>query len=90
MLRLGAVPCVGRILGCLELGLTPAEALWAATRGGAASLRRPDLGRLVPGARADVQVLDAETVLEVPYRVGVPLARTVLCAGVPVAGGGRA
>ncbi len=46
-------------LAVRECGLTIDEALLAATRGGAAALRRPDIGRLVPGARADAVVLDA-------------------------------
>jgi imidazolonepropionase (EC 3.5.2.7) len=58
-----------------EMGMTPAEALWAATAGGAAALRRTDVGRLAPGSRADMAVVDAPTFLHVPYRFGVPLVR---------------
>lgn len=49
--------CLG--LAVREMGMTAAEAIQAATLGGAAALRRPDLGRLTPGSRADVHVLDA-------------------------------
>ena len=35
-------------LGVLELGLSPEEALWAATRGGSLALELPDRGRLGP------------------------------------------
>lgn len=73
-------------LGCLELGLTAEEALWAGTRGGAESLRRPGVGRLAPGTAGDLQVLDAETVFEVPYRVGTPLPTTVVIGGAPLPG----
>src|SRR6185503_17850826 len=42
-----------------DMGMTPAEALWAATAGGAAALRRTDVGRLAVGTRADLAVLEA-------------------------------
>ncbi|MDN4597013.1 imidazolonepropionase [Leifsonia virtsii] len=65
-------------LAVRELGLTPAEALRAATLGGAAALRRDDVGHLRPGARADLVVLDAPSHLHLAYRPGVPLvARTL-------------
>jgi imidazolonepropionase len=57
--------------------MTPAEAMWAATAGTARSLRREDVGRLVPGARADLTMLDAPTYLHLAYRPGVPLARAM-------------
>lgn len=60
-----------------EMGLTPDEALWAATAGGAAALRRPDLGRLTPGARADLVLLDAPSHVHLAYRPGVPLVAAV-------------
>ena len=71
-------------LGCLELGLTPEEALWAATRGGALALDLPDRGRIVPGAVGDLVVLDAPSYLHIPYRPGTPLVRTVVKGGVVV------
>ena len=61
--------------------MTPAEALWAATAGGALALRRDDIGRLVVGARADLTVLDAPTYLHLAYRPGVPLATAGTRAG---------
>lgn len=61
-------------LAVREMGLTPAQALWAATGGGARALHRDDVGRLVPGARADLAVLAAPTYLHLAYRPGVPLA----------------
>lgn len=65
-------------LGVRELGLTPTEALRAATLGGAAALRRDDIGHLRPGARADLVVLDAPSHIHLAYRPGVPLvARTL-------------
>jgi imidazolonepropionase len=70
-------------LAVREMGMTPAEALWSATAGGARALRRDDIGRLIVGARADLAVLDAPSFLHLAYRPGVPLIRTVLHNGVP-------
>jgi imidazolonepropionase len=64
-------------LGVREMRMTPAEALWAATAGGARALRRDDVGHLGPGARADLAVLDAPSFVHLAYRPGVPLARTL-------------
>ncbi len=64
-------------LAVREMRMTPAEALWAATAGGAAALRRTDTGRLTPGARADLTVLDAPSYRHLAYRPGVPIARAL-------------
>ncbi|GAB2688630.1 imidazolonepropionase [Thalassiella azotivora] len=64
-------------LAVREMGMTPAEALWAATAGGAAALRRDDVGVLRVGARADLAVLDAPSYRHLAYRPGVPLARAL-------------
>lgn len=56
-----------------EMAMTPREGLWAATMGGARSLRRDDVGHLRVGARADVVVLDAPSAVHLAYRPGVPL-----------------
>jgi imidazolonepropionase len=71
-------------LAVRELGMTPAEAVWSATAGGAAALRRGDVGVLRPGARADVALLDAPSHVHLAYRPGVPLVATVVLAGVRV------
>jgi imidazolonepropionase len=70
-------------LAVREMGMTPAEALWSATAGGAQALRRDDIGVLRPGARADLTILDAPSHLHLAYRPGVPLIRQVLHNGVP-------
>jgi imidazolonepropionase len=57
-------------LAVTQCGLTVPEAVHAATAGGAMALRRTDIGSLVPGARADVQVLDAPSVDHLAYRLG--------------------
>jgi len=62
-------------LAVRELGLTPTEAVTAATTGAARALRRDDVGRIAVGARADLAVLDAPSHLHLAYRPGVPLAR---------------
>jgi imidazolonepropionase len=64
-------------LAVREMGMTPAQALWAATAGGARALRRTDVGRVGVGARAELAVLDAPTHLHLAYRPGVPLARAL-------------
>ena len=56
-----------------DMRMTPAEALWSATAGGAAALRLDDVGVLRPGARADLAVLDAPSYVHLAYRPGVPL-----------------
>lgn len=67
-------------LGVRELGLTPLEAVRAATVGGAAALRRSDVGHLSVGARADLVVLDAPSYVHLAYRPGVPLVHRVLAS----------
>ncbi|ERG63929.1 hypothetical protein L332_05585 [Agrococcus pavilionensis RW1] len=73
----------------LQMGLSVEEAVRAATLGGAVALDRdaprfdrhgqplPPLGRLRPGARADLQVLDAPSATHLAYRPGVPLVHAV-------------
>jgi len=68
-------------LAVREMGMTPGEALWAATAGGAAALGRDDVGRLAVGARPDLVVLDAPSYLHLAYRPGVPLVSEVLPRG---------
>ncbi|XVU26617.1 imidazolonepropionase [Actinoplanes sp. CA-054009] len=69
-------------LAVRDMRMTPAEAVHAATAGGALALRRDDVGRLRPGSKADLMVLDAPSHLHLAYRPGVPLIRTVLHDGV--------
>lgn len=70
-------------LAVREMRMSPAEAIWSATAGGAAALRRDDLGRIAPGARADLAVLDAPSYLHLAYRPGVPLVAQTFLAGRP-------
>ena len=68
-------------LAVREMRLSPAQALWSATAGGAAALRRDDVGRLTVGARADLVALSAPSYLHLAYRPGVPLVSAVYRAG---------
>ena len=78
---------------------TAADLLHAATAGAADILRRPDLGRIAPGATADVVVIDAgrphlqpvcDPVRSVVWYATAADIDTVLVAGRPVLRGGRA
>ncbi len=69
-----------------EMGMTPDEAVWAATLGGARALRRTDVGHLGVGARADLVLLDAPSHVHLSYRPGVPLVTRVWRNGVAVRG----
>jgi imidazolonepropionase len=64
--------------------MTAEQALQAATLGGATALRRPDLGRITTGARADLVVLDAPSPIYLAYRPGVDLVRSVVKEGAVV------
>ena len=68
-------------LAVREMGMTPSEALAAATTGGAAALQREDLGRIRVGNRADLVLLDAPSFVHLAYRPGVALVDTVWQAG---------
>lgn len=70
-------------LAVREMRMTPAEALWAATAGGARALRRDDVGTLAVGARADLVLLDAPSYIHLAYRPGVPLVASVWSSGRP-------
>jgi imidazolonepropionase len=73
-------------LAVRELRMTPDEALWAATAGGAASLSRGDVGGLARGQRGDLLVLDAPSAAHLAYRPGGALVRTVVLGGSVLAG----
>ena len=65
-------------LAVREMRMTPAEAVWSATAGGAAALARDDVGVLAPGKRAHLSVLEAPSHVHLAYRPGVPLVAEVV------------
>jgi imidazolonepropionase len=69
----------------LQMRLSLAEAVRAATRGGALALRRGDVGHLGVGARADLHVLDAPAAIHLAYRPGMPLTHQVRRRGERIA-----
>lgn len=71
-------------LAVREMDMTVAEALLAATVGGAAALRRSDVGRLRVGGPADLVLLDAPSYVHLAYRPGVNLVTHTWVAGHPV------
>ncbi len=73
-------------LAVREMGMSPAEALHAATATGAAALGRTDVGVLAAGHPADLVVLDAPSYVHLAYRPGVPLVRGVWREGRAVTG----
>lgn len=75
--------CVGTAV--LQMRLSLEEALEAATLGGATALRRTDVGRVVPGARADLHVLNAPAAIHLAYRPGMPMTWGTYREGVRVA-----
>ncbi|HTW07732.1 MAG TPA: imidazolonepropionase [Acidimicrobiales bacterium] len=65
-------------LAVRELQMSPAEALWAATAGGARALQRQDIGVVAVGGRADLAVLEAPSYVHLAYRPGASLARALV------------
>lgn len=60
-------------LAVRDMRMTPDEAVWSATLGGARALRRDDIGRICVGARADLVSLNAPSHVHIAYRPGVDL-----------------
>ncbi|HSJ46730.1 MAG TPA: imidazolonepropionase [Euzebyales bacterium] len=65
-------------LACHRYGLTPDEAVRAATLGGARALARDEVGHLGIGAVADLVVLDAPDPAYLAYRPGLPQVHAVI------------
>ncbi|WP_054056019.1 imidazolonepropionase [Alloactinosynnema sp. L-07] len=65
----------------LQMRMSVAEAIRAATWSGAKALRRDDIGVIRVGARADLHVLNAPSATHLAYRPGVPLTWAVWRAG---------
>jgi imidazolonepropionase len=71
-------------LAVREMRMTVAEAVWAATVGGATALRRGDVGRIRVGALADLVLLDAPSHIHLAYRPGVDLIAAVWRGGIRI------
>jgi imidazolonepropionase len=72
-------------LACLQMGMSPAEALTAGTVNAAWSLGMGDqVGSLEPGMQADFLIHEFEDYRELAYFVAVPARRRVFIAGVDV------
>jgi imidazolonepropionase len=67
-----------------DMHMSPAEALWSATAGGAAALRRTDVGHLGLGAAADFVILNAPSHQHLAYRPGVNLIGQTWRNGKPI------
>ena len=69
-------------LACTQLHLSPAEALGACTVNAAHVLGRGDrIGRLAPGYRADITLLDAPDWRYLAYHLGAPVVSRVVVDG---------
>jgi imidazolonepropionase len=75
-------------VACSEMRLSAEEAVRAATAGGAAALRRPELGRLTPGSAGDLVVLAGETYADLAYHPGMDRVAAVVAGGEIVKGPG--
>jgi imidazolonepropionase len=67
-------------IACSHMGLSPAEAVAAATYNAAFAISREDeVGSLEMGKRADFLILDGEDYREIPYHFGTnPVARVFI------------
>jgi imidazolonepropionase len=73
-------------LAVLNMNMTCDEAVWSATAGGAAALRRNDIGNLAVGSQADFAVLNSRSHIHLAYRPGVKIIDAVFSKGKLVAG----
>jgi imidazolonepropionase len=71
-------------LAATTAGLTPSEALWAATTGGALALGKHDRGIIADGYLGDLVLLDAPSFEHLVYRPDGDLISRVIKAGTPV------
>jgi imidazolonepropionase len=65
-------------------GLTPQQALTAATHGGAAALALDDRGVIREGMRCDLCILESPHWIDVAYHLGANPVATVIRGGLPV------
>lgn len=76
-------------LGCLKMGMTPAEVLTAATINAAHAIRRAhEIGSIEVGKKADITIFDVPDFMTLQYRYGVNHVHTVIKNGAVVVSGG--
>jgi imidazolonepropionase len=76
-------------LACLQMKMSPAEALVAATHNAACAIGLGGLvGQIAPGFQADIQILSESSFEAIPYRFGAPLVQIVIKRGQVVVEGG--
>jgi imidazolonepropionase len=69
-------------LGCRYMGLTPAQAIAAATINAAAAIdRAEEIGSLEPGKQADLVILNVPHYQHLGYRFGTNLVKQVVKRG---------
>lgn len=77
-------------LGCLKMGMTPAEVLTAATINAAHAIRcAHEVGSIEVGKKADVTIFDVPDFMTLQYRYGINHVNTVIKNGTIVVAGGR-
>ena len=73
-------------LAVLNMNMTCDEAVWSATAGGAAALRRTDIGNLAVDSQADFAILNSRSHIHLAYRPGAKLVDAVFARGQLAAG----
>ena len=69
-------------LACLNMKMTPAEAVTAATFNSACAIKLNNrVGSLEPGKQADVIILNCPSHMFIPYHFGINLVETVIKKG---------
>jgi imidazolonepropionase len=77
-------------LGCLKMGMTPAEVIVAATINAAHAINRGDqIGSLEVGKKADVTIFNVPNYMKLQYSYGVNHTNTVVKNGKVVVKGGQ-
>ncbi|AEV18892.1 Imidazolonepropionase [Geobacillus thermoleovorans CCB_US3_UF5] len=77
-------------LACLHMGMTPAEAMAAATINAAHAIGRAHLvGSLEPGKKADLVIFNVPNYMQIMYYYGVNHAETVIKGGKVVVNDGK-
>ncbi|MED4300223.1 imidazolonepropionase [Geobacillus stearothermophilus] len=77
-------------LACLHMGMTPAEAMAAATINAAHAIGRAHLvGSLEPGKKADLVIFNVTNYVQIMYHYGVNHAETVIKGGKVVVNDGK-